>query len=383
MSRTACILGLLAFAAAVSSAAASERFVPGDPAFVVANVANTVPDATLRPLVDAWRSDPDDATAVALATALLERAHDRREPMFVGRAEAVLATRASRPGASGAVRRLHAQTLQYRHDFSAAERLLDAVLDADPRDQAARTLRASVRLVRGDFPGARADCAQLAGAGGTQARVGFACLAEALAGAGDIGPARALLATIPPARSETDAYLLAVRGELGERAGDLAAAISDYSAALALAPHDDSIRSALADALAADGRGAEAYGLLDVERPSVALRVRRALLAPKGRRAQLARDADEWLSLEAARHDAQHDREGALLALGQGDAARALTAARSNFENQRELQDVRVLARASMAAGDRDAQSELRHWLGATGFRDVVTERILGVAAGG
>ncbi len=383
MKSPARLLAVLAFAAAVSSAAASERFVPADPAFVVANVSETVPDDALRPLVDAWRRSPDDGTAVLLATELLARAHERREPMFVGRAEAVLATRAARPGASGAVLRLHAQTLQYRHDFTGAARLLDAVLDADPRDQVARTLRASVRLVRGDFPGARVDCAQLAGTGGAQARVGFACLAEAMAGAGDIGPARALLAAIRPAASAADAYLLAVRGELGERAGDPDAAIADYSAALALAPHDDSIRAALSDALAARGRAAEAFALLEIDRPAVALRVRRALVAPADRRPRLAADAAEWLALESARHDARHDREGALLALGQDDAARALAAARANFQNQRELSDVRVLARAAIAAGDRDAQNDLRRWLLTTGFRDVVTERILGVATGG
>jgi hypothetical protein len=54
-----------------------------------------------------------------------------------------------------------------------------------------------------------------------------------------------------------------------------------------------------------------------------------------------------------------------------------LAAARLNFENQRELADVRVLARAAMQARDPEAQRSLREWLQDTGFQDAVTEDIL------
>jgi hypothetical protein len=371
------LVAVLAFAAAAPAAAAGDRFVPADPAFVVANVSSTLPDETLRPLVTAWQQDRGDATAIALANALLDRAHARREPLYIGRAEAVLAARATLAGANATVRRLYAQTLQYRHDFQAAARLLDTVLGSNPRDAAARSLRASVRLVQGDFAGARADCAQLIGADGALARIGFACLAEALAGSGEIERARTLLATIPTGSAEADSYLLAVRAELAERSGDLVSSIAGYQAALALSPNDDSVRAALADALAAGGRRDEAYALLDVERPSLALRVRRALLASGPRRAELTRIAGEWLALEASRGDARHDREAALLALGAGRPASALEYATANFAVQRELPDVRVLAHAAVAARDTGAQRELRRWLDSTGFRDVVTARIL------
>jgi tetratricopeptide (TPR) repeat protein len=373
-------LAILALAVAAHAAAAGDRFVPADPSFVVANVSSTLPDESLRPLVSAWQRDRDDATAIALANALLDRAHARREPMYIGRAEAVLAARARLAGSNATVRRLYAQTLQYRHDFQAAARLLDTVLGSNPRDVAARSLRASVRLVQGDFAGARTDCAQLIGAGGAQARIGIACLAEALAGTGELERARTLLTTLPTGGTEADAYLLAVRAELAERSGDLDGAIADYQGALALAPNDDSVRAALADALAAGGRGGEAYALLAVERPSLALRVRRALLASGAQRSELTKIAGEWLTLEASRGDARHDREAALLALGAGRPASALEYASANFAVQRELTDVRVLALAAVAARDTGAQRELRQWLDSTGFRDVVTVRILASA---
>jgi hypothetical protein len=67
-----------------------------------------------------------------------------------------------------------------------------------------------------------------------------------------------------------------------------------------------------------------------------------------------------------------------MLALVNGEPARALAAARANFEIQKELADVRVLARAARAAEDADALSALRQWLLDTGYRDSVTESIVG-----
>ena len=377
---------VLAFAAAASHiAAAAERFVPASPGFVVANVRQAAPDAALRELIVRWRAAPADAASVALARAFLDRARALREPMYFGRAEAVLAAATQRADASDEAWRLYAATLQYRHDFITAQSLLDAILRRSPFDAAARTQRASVRLVRGDFEGARADCAQLLAGVGNRA-VALACLAESLAGAGRFEQARALMAAYPLAQEEVAAaraYFLAVRGELAERGGSLERAIVDYSAALQLTPGDDSLRAALADALIARGESQEADAILAIERPSLALLVRRGVCAATPRRAALRRQASEWLELEATRGDAPHGREAALLALAMGQPAVAVAAARRNFRAQRELADVRVLARASVAARDARARREIEAWLGATGFRDAVTENILRAAARG
>src|SRR5262249_32329633 len=91
------VLALVVAMAAAASAAAADRFVPSDPGFVVANVRQAAPDAGLRTLIADWRAAPTDVTRVALATAFLERAHALREPMYVGRAEAVLAAAALLP----------------------------------------------------------------------------------------------------------------------------------------------------------------------------------------------------------------------------------------------------------------------------------------------
>jgi len=376
------LLMLLAVAAATGVAAAADRFVPTDPAFVVANVRQSQPDEQLRGLLLAWQANPGTTESVALASAYIERARNLREPAFFGRAEAVLAPLASVPEASGSLRRLYAQVLQYRHDFADAENLLDALLRETPHDPDARLLRASVRLVRGEFSGARADCAQLAVGTGSAAILGFACLAEALAGEGNLDRALALLNSAPAQVSGADAlahaYLLATRAELRERGSDLNGAILDYCEAVKLAPRDDSIRAALADALAAHGDVGDARELLTVDKPSLALLVRSAALSEGSRRASLSARAAAWLALEGARGDAIHYREAAMLALANADPARALAAATRNFELQKELADVRVLARAAHAARDAKALDALQQWMRATGYRDSVTEAILG-----
>jgi hypothetical protein len=375
------LVTLLAFAAAACAAAASDRFVPADPAFVVANVSRAAPDADLRARVAAWQADPaDEAAGVALAATYFERARAKREPMFVGRAEAVLAPAVAGGRGSAAQRRLYAEALQFRHDFANAEVLLDGILAATPRDTAARVQRASIRLVRGNFAGARADCAQLVASGDVSAAIGIACLAEALAGAGNLERGRALLATWPvPAGMDpaAHAYLLTVRAELAERAAQTDAAIADYGAALALAPESDATRAAQVDALLARGARDAARTLAGIDRPGLAILVRQALAAGANERAQLRPRAEGLLALERSRGDAAHNREAAMLALDAGQVGIALNAARANFQTQRELPDVRILARAAVAARDAAALQSLRAWLDDTGFVDSVTDAIL------
>jgi tetratricopeptide (TPR) repeat protein len=376
---------VLAVAAATPVAAASDRFVPADPAFVVAELSSSAPDAELRQLLGEWRAAPaEEPAALALAAAYLRRARALDEPRFQGRAEAVLAPFASRGGAHAETLRMQAQVLQFRHEFAGAQGLLDRLLREHPHDADARLRRAALRLTRGDFAGARADCAQLAAAGSGFAAPGFACLAQSLASQGDLRRARGLLHALEvPADRTQRSYLLATRAELAERAGEVTLAANDYREALRLTPDDDALRASLADLLVGAGHTDEAASVLAVDRPSLGLLVRRAALAGGATRQALSTRAHDWLRVEAARGDAGHHREAALLALATGDDAAALTAASRNFDLQRELCDVRLLARAAVRRKDPVATGRLRDWLLTTGFEDVVTQGILASGARG
>ena len=383
MCRPAVIVGvLLAVAVATKVAAASERFVPTRPDFVVANVRQAIPDETLAKLLERQHAEPSsEAAALELASAFIDRARRLREPRFMGRAEALLAPLASRAHADAAARRLYADTLQYRHDFAHAIRILDELIREQPRDADSRLRRASLHLTRGDFANARSDCARVASLDGAAAAAGFACLSEVLAGTGQLASASAMLEVMGKSQGalpdDARAYLLSAHAALEDRAGRHERAVEIYGEALSRAPEDDSIRGAMADVLAQQGDFARARSIVAVENPSLTLLVREAAWSSGDRREALVRRAHEWLELESARGDAGHLREAAMLALASGDAAAALAAARRNFELQRELADVRVLASASVLAQDDEAQRALRVWIGDTGFADVVTENIL------
>jgi tetratricopeptide (TPR) repeat protein len=383
MWRPAVIVGvLLAVAVATKVAAASERFIPARPDFVVAKVRRAIPDEALAKLLERQHAEPSsEAAALQLASAFIDRARRLREPRFMGRAEALLAPLASRANADAAVRRLYADTLQYRHEFSRAIRILDQLIREQPRDADSRLRRASLHLTRGDFANARSDCAWVASLDGAASAAGFACLSEVLAGTGQLASASAMLevmekspGTLP---DDARAYFLSAQAALEDRAGRHERAVAIYGEALSLAPGDDSIRSAMADVIAQQGDFVRARSIVAVENPSLTLLVREAAWSAGHGREALMRRAQEWLELEAARGDAGHAREAAILALASGDAGAALAAARRNFELQRELADVRVLASAGMLAQDAGALRTLRAWIGDTGFADVVTENIL------
>ena len=82
---------VLALAAAAQVAAATDRFVPADPQFHRRRRRGSRrPMTAARPDRALARAPGGHAASVALARAFLERAQRLREPMYIGRAEAVL-----------------------------------------------------------------------------------------------------------------------------------------------------------------------------------------------------------------------------------------------------------------------------------------------------
>jgi hypothetical protein len=357
---------LLAGAGLAAAAAASDRYKPTDPGTLLLQLG------------------PRMAPAVSLeeeVEGLLERSRAEGDPRLAGRAEAMLAAPLGSRRVSTRILIAQADILQQRHDFGAALRMLDRALAGDPGNARARLMRAQLHLVRGHFALARPDCAAVIAAG--EAAVGYACLAQAGAATGD--PRAFRLGELAVAGStrldpERAAWAHGVRAELAQRRDESQAAEMSLRVAIAVLPRAEFARVALADLLLARGAAGDALPLLDLERPSVGVLVRRVIaLEALGRASREPRERlRDLLSLAALRGERAHLREEALLALDvEHDPVRALALAERNFEIQKELPDVRLYARAAIAARSAVAIRALRAWVSATGYRDAVVERWL------
>ena len=407
--RTIAVSALAASALAVSATAEASTtggaapFRPTDPGFVVAELPGGSARArsvSARQL-ELSRSDPQ--LAAQLAATLLEQARISAQPQLYGRAESVLAPWIARPAVPAPLLILEANILQQRHEFAAAIELLDRAIAQDPRSGQARLMRANVHIVTGDYEHARPDCAWLMGSGEQWA--GTVCIAQVLGSTGQLQRARALLerlmagdAAVPSGQRQTGqgqagqgptgevlAWTLSVRADLALRAGALPEAQDMLTRAVALAPTSDYARLALADALIAGNRLAEAVSVLDTSRPSAGGLLRRSIAqsrAHAGRTPDSLAELKERLNVSAQRGERTHLREETRLALefphdGAESRHAALVLARDNFSVQRETEDIRLFARAAVDARDPAALATLKEWLRRSHYEDIVVDQLL------
>jgi tetratricopeptide (TPR) repeat protein len=374
--KVAALAVMAALAIGASAAGAAERFRPAAADVVVLTVPARSSDDPIAVLEREIRNGAPDARLVTeLASLYLQRARQTREPRYFTRAEALVQPWIGAPTASAALLNVQADILQNRHDFAAARAILDRAVRQDPRNAGSRLLRATVNGVQGHFDQARADCLALLGLGETTA--GSACLAQMLGSTGRIAEAIKLLQPLQRSESASAslrAWALGLLADFADRRGDAVGAERYLRQALALEPHNETVRTALCDLLIERNATSDALALLDLPNPSYGLLVRVARIQALRDEPMLARTRAQLAEIEqlaARRGDVPHWREQALLALDvERDDAHALTLAKANFEAQRETIDVRLLARAARARGDRATLIELRLWLEATGFED-------------
>ena len=355
--------------AGVSALAHAAPSVPTDDDVVIAELparVGAIRDAS--PVA----SGPDDA--LRTARIYLDAARQQGDARFAGLAIGALQGWQQPMRDPLDIVVMQATLAQHVHQFERAAELLRIALGREPHHAQAWLTLATVRRVQGRLADSDAACARLAGAG--QPVYGAACLAENRALGGDTESARAtferlLAASHHPALS---AWLRVGLGQACELAGQPAAAELQYRRALALAPTPFA-RLALADLLLDARRPVAAASVLDAMPPSDAVLLRRAIAARALGRddaAELARTLAERFDAAGARgDDGSHLRERARHALVlTGDAHEALRLAQRNFERQREPADWLMLARASVAVGDRAGLRRLVATMADMGVRD-------------
>lgn len=313
---------------------------------------------------------PDDAAlAVRLARVDLERSRSTGDPRHAGLALAAL-RRWSDPGtAPPEVLLLQATLDQHLHEFDASAVKLEQLVRRQPRQPQGWLTLATVRRVQGRYADSDAACRGLAAAGASLHAT--ACLAENDGLRGRFDAARASLqraADSPPVDPATRAWLLTTLAELEQRAGAADRAEVAWRTALS-ANADGYAVLAFADFLTQQGRAAEAIALLADQPDSDAVVLRRALAGDaaaertlRARFVQAAQRPDVLLT---------HGREQAMFALYlEHDARRAVELARLNVQRQREPVDLRLLADAARAAGDRAALADAARLAAAQGLVD-------------
>lgn len=361
----------------MGGASASARFTPTNADFVVVEKSahGSGAAATLA---------PDAAGAARLASDLIDRARREREPRYFGYAEAVIQPWLSKAGAATPeLLLLKADIQQNRHEFTNAIATLTRAIQGQSHDPRAYLQRASIQMVRGEFGAARADCRELITGG--EIAVGSVCMAQAAGATGNAERAeaiiRALLSNGRQFDPATEAWALATLADLVRRRGEDGEAEALLMQAVELAPTDDSIRCALADVLLDRRANPEAVAVTRVERPSLALLLRTTIAQLRMKDPHVSETSRQFLELieiDRQRSERAHLREEALFALEVSrDPQAAAKLAAANFKVQRESADIRLLARAAVAAGNSAALSELRQWLADTGYRDRKLDSLL------
>jgi len=362
-----------AFIAPNRAAAATPAYVPADAATIVAHVPPRDPREVAER--QALAAAPDRVElAVELARADIQRARALSDPRYLGRAQATLARwwRDKLPPPD--VLLLRATIEQSLHDFDAARADLDQLIAVRPDDAQAHLTRAVVATVRADYAAARESCNAVARL--APPIVAAACKAPLDAMGGHVADAYQALArtlqqrTTPALR----AWATTTLAELAIQRGDDAAAAVHLRDILAFDPDDAYARAALADVLIAEHDPAAASALCKGFEQIDNLLVRRAIAehaAHGPEAAALAKLMHDRIAAAAERGDRVHQREEAMFVLDvENEPARALSIARPNWQVQKELADARLLVRAAVAAGDRDAASPVLAWAKTNGITD-------------
>lgn len=324
----------------------------------------------------------------------LERVRDLRmqhrhtgDPRYLGFADTLLQPWRGRDDAPAAVLLAQADLLQAAHRFAQADDRLHALLARDPHADQAWLMKAMLAVTRGDYPAARNNCARLLTT--APSLVSATCIALVAGLTGDGEPAYRVLsnALLRDESTQPDmrAWALSVRADIAARLGWSAKAEDDYQAALALLPDELSLRARFALFHFEEGRFEDAQKMLNDGAESPVFDLTRARICAAQARprcvASLAVALSQNFAALAARAETGHAREEALYALDIAHSPqRALKLARTNWQVQREPEDLRLLWRAAQAnhaakdpvvvAMAAQSRAEVTAWLASTGLQD-------------
>lgn len=368
------VLGVAIAVFGMDAEAAVSAYRPKDPQVVLLQLGST--EAQLERL----RRNARDPQALAMyVRAAILAARQTGDERYYGYAEQALNN--SRNEDDLDLQLLHAQLLQHRHDFTAAESKLTALLRRDPHDRAARLMRAQVRLHLKQPREAMRDCVALVPV--VDVITATTCIAQARAASGDVKHAYALVTTALQAASlqgEGGSWSAGVAAELAARLGENAAADRWFQEANRLDPESHFARVSYADWLLWQGDSQRALKVASAG-TSIADRTR-AVLAARAPNSEAARNLQLLWREASARGERAHLRDLARFhwfVLHDSRGAHAI--ALDNFRDHRDGEDALLLARTALATHDRAALMQVARWQRELPYQDVRLELLLRDAA--
>jgi tetratricopeptide (TPR) repeat protein len=325
----------------------------------------TLPEPSL-----ATTAPPSDPEQLAdLIQAQIQQARSTGDPRFLGYAEGLLHQWDG--SLTDRLRVLKATIDQSNHRFDIARNGLNDVLKSSTdRRQSLQALLmlANMELVQGRYDSAAQLCDQL-----TQRLPGLiaaSCQAQAMARTGQAESANAQLKQhLGRSRNAPDNSRIWALGTLGDIAAQLddPAAETHWRQVLAMAPDDLYTRAQLAEWHLSRGESEQTLALTKGYEAVDSLAVIRAIAMKQAGHPDAKRLSDalaERFAEARWRGNLLHQRDIARYQLDiTGETSQALEHARTNWTDQREPADTRLLLRAASAAGDTNQLAAVREWL--------------------
>lgn len=369
----------LVFSVCIAAVANAEAYVPLNDDTVLERLPSS--GTAGKGLLDRQRmrlqQNPDDLdTALLLALRYVAEGDAQSDPRYYGYAESVLTPWWNQQHPPEPVLLMRAKLRQKQHDFGAALADLDQLLARQPRNAQAWLDRSVLLRVQGRYHEAMDACLPLRQL--PQSSVSSVCVANAASLSGRARESYRLLQRTLQQDPDTDSamrlWALTIMAEISVQLGEQERAEQDFRQALALAADDNYLLAAYADFLLRRERQAAVLTLLAGKENNDTLLLLLAIAEQRLQMPAWQAHRDMLASrIEAARLRGgyAHLRAAARFALDlQQQPEQALQLARSNWSNQREPSDARILLRAALAAQDPQAALTVREWLSETGLED-------------
>jgi len=376
----------------IAGSALAAPFTPASDAEVVERlpVASDPALRTVESLRRQLASRPDDAALrLDIAQRYFALAMAQGDPRYVGYATSTIGPLEHAAADNMRYWLVRGQLQQYSHDFDGALASLKRASEIDPQAVEPVAWRAAIHMVQAHYAPAAAECDRLAKIAAPLIAQG--CTAYVRGTTGQLTPAYDMLARAVAAQKDTAPELtLWLQTRLAEMAARLQRwgdAERHYRSALAVGVTDQFLLASFADFLLERERPLEVLQLLAGWERSDILLLRLALAgraAGDPRAGDWARQLRERFLAAARRGDRLHEQEAARWALElEGDPARALAYARSNYTRQKEPRDAEILLRAALAAKQADAAQPALGWLKNSAYEDPSLQALAAKLGGG